>query len=135
MTDILTYEDLLENLSFLDDWEERYKYVLDLGKALAPFPEAHKNEAYLVKGCVSQVWLDYQKQDDKFIFFGDSDSHLVRGLIAILFIIYADKSASDILKTDFKACFEEIGLAEHLTPQRSNGLFSMVQRIQDIASS
>ena len=135
MADKLTYDELLENLSFLDDWEERYKYVLDLGKALSAFPEENKNEAYLVKGCVSQVWLDYKVEDKTFIFIGDSDSHLVRGLIAILFVIYADKTASEILETDFKEHFEEIGLSEHLTPQRSNGLFSMVQRIQDIAAS
>lgn len=131
----MTFDDLIENFSFLEDWEERYKYVLDLGKKLAPFPEVHKNETYLVKGCVSQVWLECHYIDEKLHFIGDSDSHLVKGLIAILFILYSGQTADFILHSDFKEKFSQMGLSDHLTPQRSNGVFSMVKRIYDYATA
>ncbi|MEM6602778.1 MAG: SufE family protein [Pseudomonadota bacterium] len=135
MQNNISVEELEENLSFLEDWEERYKYILDLGQNLTPFPEEKQNDTYRVKGCVSQVWLDYEKNNDRLIFSGSSDSHLVRGLIALLFIAYSGKTAPEIQNVDFKSFFTKLGLSEHLTPQRSNGLFSMVGRIQDIAAA
>ena len=129
---ILDYTELADNLLLLDDWEERYSYILELGKKLPPYPETYRNDNFKVKGCVSQVWL-YPDSDDKnqLFFSGDSDSQLVRGLVAIILIIYNGLSKSDIQKINFKEKFESLGLSEQLTPQRSNGVFSMIQKIQD----
>lgn len=129
----LNYDMLIENLEVLDDWEERYKYILDLGRLLPDFPSDYKNDSYLVRGCVSQVWLKCYKQDNILSFDADSDSHLVRGLIAIVMIIYSYQTAEKILVIDFKSCFEQMGLSEHLTPQRSNGIFSVVSKIKEYA--
>lgn len=131
---ILNYAELADNLSMLDDWEERYSYILELGKKLPPYPEQHRNENFRVKGCVSQVWL-YPDSDDKnqLFFFGDSDSQLVRGLVAIILIIYNGLSKADIHTINFKEKFDALGLSEQLTPQRSNGVFSMIQKINDYA--
>lgn len=130
---ILNYDVLLENLATLDDWEERYSYILELGKKLPPYPEIHRTETFKVKGCVSQVWLyPVVTQDkDEILFLGDSDSQLVCGLIAIVLTIYNGLSKSEIKKIDFKDKFNALGLSEQLTPQRSNGLFSMIQKIQE----
>src|SRR5215475_8490556 len=112
----MTIDEIIENFSFLDDWDDRYRYVIELGRA-------------------SQVWLDTKVKPDgaagpTLSFVGDSDAHIVRGLIAILFAIYSDKPAREILSTDAVAIFERLGLREHLTPQRSNGFRSMVERIK-----
>jgi cysteine desulfuration protein SufE len=131
----MTIDEITENFSFLDDWDDRYRYVIDLGRTLAPLPDAARVDANKVQGCASQVWLTTQVEPDDaggpvLSFMGDSDAHIVRGLIAILFAIYSGKPARDILATNAVGIFERLGLREHLTPQRSNGFRSMVERIQ-----
>jgi len=128
----ISIEEILENFSFLEDWEDRYRYIIELGKTLEPLPEEQQNDANKVQGCVSQVWLWAQPEegaDPVMHLVGDSDAHIVRGLVAITLALYSDRKASDILKTDAFAVFSEIGLEDHLTPQRSNGLRSMIERI------
>jgi cysteine desulfuration protein SufE len=127
--------DIRSDFEVLDDWEDRYRYVIELGRSLEPLPDALHTESSKVRGCASQVWLytTVEPAGDgapRLRFQGDSDAHIVRGLIAILFAIYNGKAADEILATDAKAVFAELGLTEHLTPQRSNGLASMVARIQ-----
>ncbi len=134
----MTIDEIIENFAFLDDWDDRYRYVIELGRALAPLPEVARTEHNKVQGCASQVWLDTHVAPDGaagpvLTFAGDSDAHIVRGLIAILFAIYSGKPARDIVATDAVGVFERLGLREHLTPQRSNGFRSMVRRIQDDA--
>ena len=128
-------EDLASEFEMLGDWEERYRYVIDLGRELAPLTEAERNDANKVRGCASQVWLFTTVKPNGsagpvLSFEGDSDAHIVRGLIAVLFSLYSGKGAKDILSTDAVALFEKLGLREHLTPQRSNGFRSMVDRIR-----
>jgi len=127
-------EQIIEDFALLDEWDDRYRYVIELGRTLAPLPESARNEANKVQGCASQVWLSTetkpQTEGPVLTFTGDSDAHIVRGLIAILFAIYSGKRARDILATDALSLFDRMGLREHLTPQRSNGLRSMVERIR-----
>ncbi len=128
-------DEIIENFALLDDWDDRYRYVIELGRALPPLPDADHTETNKVRGCASQVWLvTHVKRDDGngpvLTFEGDSDAHIVRGLIAILFALYSGKGAREILATDAPAVFEQLGLRENLTPQRSNGLRSMVERIR-----
>jgi cysteine desulfuration protein SufE len=130
-----TIEDITENFALLDEWDDRYRYVIELGRTLATLPEAQRTEANKVQGCASQVWLGTSVTPDgadgpTLSFVGDSDAHIVRGLIAILFALYSGKHAPEILGTDAVALFEKLGLREHLTPQRSNGFRSMVERIK-----
>jgi len=130
--------DIIDNFSVLDDWDDRYRYLIELGRELPPLAEAAHNDANKVQGCASQVWLDTRVRPDGaggpvLTFAGDSDAHIVRGLIAILFAIYSGKAAKDILASDALALFERLGLREHLTPQRSNGFRSMVERIRSDA--
>jgi cysteine desulfuration protein SufE len=131
-------DEITANFALLDDWDDRYRYVIELGRTLAPLPEAARSEANKVSGCASQVWLVTEIEQDGpgetvLRFAGDSDAHIVRGLIAILFATYSGKSARQILDFDALALFERLGLREHLTPQRSNGFKSMVGRIRDEA--
>ena len=128
-------DDIVENFTLLDEWDDRYRYVIELGRTLTPLPESAHSEANKVRGCASQVWLLTQVKPDGaagpvLTFDGDSDAHIVRGLIAILLALYSGKAARDILKTDALALFDRIGLRDGLTPQRSNGLRAMVERIQ-----
>ena len=134
----MTLENILADFQLLDDWEDRYRYLIELGRALPPLPEAARTEANKVRGCASQVWLETDVQPNGaagpvLYFRGDSDAHIVRGLIAILFAIYSNKPAREILAADAVAFFERLGLREHLTPQRSNGFRSMVERIRSDA--
>jgi cysteine desulfuration protein SufE len=131
-------DEIIDNFSLLDDWDDRYRYLIELGRELPPLPAEAHNEANKVRGCASQVWLDTNVRPNGaggpvLTFVGDSDAHIVRGLIAILFAMYSGRSAKDILATDAVALFEKIGLREHLTPQRSNGFRSMVDRIHSDA--
>jgi cysteine desulfuration protein SufE len=128
----MTLEDIRSDFGLLDDWEDRYRYVIELGRGLPPLPESERTEANKVRGCASQVWLAtaVPTAEPVLVFEGDSDAHIVRGLIAILFAIYSGKTADEILAIDAQAVFAEFGLKEHLTPQRSNGFFSMVERIR-----
>ena len=130
-----TIDEIIENFAVLDDWDDRYRYVIELGRMLAPLPDAVRTDTNKVQGCASQVWLGTSVAPDgaagpTLSFVGDSDAHIVRGLIAILFALYSGKSARDIIDADAVALFEKLGLREHLTPQRSNGLRSMVGRIR-----
>ncbi|HEY9233797.1 MULTISPECIES: SufE family protein [Phenylobacterium] len=124
-------DELAEEFDFLDDWEDRYRYVIDLGRDLAPLTDAERNEANKVRGCASQVWLVTEPQPDgSIVFRGDSDAHLVRGLIAVLLRLYSGEKPDAILALDPKAAFDRLGLSGHLSAQRSNGLASMAARIR-----
>jgi len=130
-----TIDDILENFALLDEWDDRYRYVIELGRTLTPLPEAAHNETNKVQGCASQVWLVTQVKPNGtggpvLTFDGDSDAHIVRGLIAILFALFSGKTAREILMIDALAVFDSMGLRENLTPQRTNGLRSMVERIR-----
>jgi len=134
----MTIDEIIENFALLDEWDDRYRYVIELGRSLAPLSERDRRNANKVQGCASQVWLATTVQPNGqggplLSFVGDSDAHIVRGLIAILFVIYSGKHAREILATDAVALFERLGLREHLTPQRSNGFRSMVERIKSDA--
>lgn len=131
----MSIQDLIDDFAFLDEWEERYRYVIELGKGLEALSDEEHSPANKVEGCVSQVWLVNETRKDEagqtvLHFRGDSDAHIVRGLIAILMRLYSDKPPADILAIDARDVFAKLGLNEHLTPQRSNGLYSMVARIQ-----
>lgn len=130
-----TIHEIVENFELLDEWDDRYRYVIELGRTLSPLPDSAHVDTNKVQGCASQVWLlTHVKPNGSsgpiLTFAGDSDAHIVRGLIAILFALYSGKTAQDILATDAIALFDRIGLRENLTPQRSNGLRSMVERIR-----
>ena len=126
--------DLSTEFEMLGDWEERYRYVIDLGRELAPLTEAERNEVHKVRGCASQVWLVTEPRVDGTLGFrGDSDAHIVRGLIAILLRLYSGRTRAEILAFDAKAAFEQLGLSGALSAQRSNGLASMVARIRQDA--
>ncbi len=132
---VTTIDEIIDNFSLLDEWDDRYRYVIELGRALAPLNERDRNEANKVQGCASQVWLATTVRSNgaagpMLNFSGDSDAHIVRGLIAILFALFSGKPAREILAADAIALFERLGLREHLTPQRSNGFRSMVERIR-----
>lgn len=131
----ITPDDVKEAFGFFDDWEDRYAYILDLGERLPPYPEASKTDEYLVKGCQSQVWLYPQVENMQLTFLATSDAHIVRGLLGIVLAAANNKSAADILDFDFAAYLEELGLARHLSPTRSNGLASMVKKIQSFAQN
>jgi len=132
----MTIEQILDDFEVLDSWDDRYRYLIELGRKLAPLPEAARSEANKVQGCASQVWLVSKANPAKngggpvLDLLGDSDAHIVKGLIAILFSLYSGQAAKKILDTDAVAVFERLGLREHLTPQRSNGFRSMVERIR-----
>lgn len=129
-------EEIIADFEFLDDWEDRYKFLIELGNQLEPLPDAYKTGAHKVQGCVSQVWLvsgSDQTPDPVITFTGDSDAHIVRGLIAVAFAVFSGKRASEIVEIDETPVFERLGLTEHITPQRSNGLRSLVKRIKSEA--
>lgn len=128
-------DDIIEDFALIDDWEDRYRYVIELGRELEPMIEGSRNEANKVRGCASQVWLDTiirrdSSGDTRLDFRGDSDAHIVRGLIYLILTLYSGKTVQDILETDAQDLFAELGLTEHLTPQRSNGVRAMVERIR-----
>ncbi len=130
-----TVDEIVENFALLDEWDDRYRYVIELGRTLPPLAESAHAEANKVQGCASQVWLlTHVKPNGPngpvLTFEGDSDAHIVRGLIAILFSVYSGKCAREILSIDALKLFDQLGLKENLTPQRSNGLRAMVERIR-----
>ena len=132
---LTTLDTIRADFALLDDWEDRYRYVIELGRGLSPLPDALRTDANKVRGCASQVWLATrwpQREDGvaSLAMQGDSDAHIVRGLIAILRAIYDGRTAREILDTDARAIFADLGLSDHLTAQRSNGLNSMVERIR-----
>ncbi len=121
---------LIEDFSLFDDWEERYRYLIDLGRALPPMDDSLKNEVTLVRGCTSKVWMVPEIKDGLFTFQADSDAHIVRGLIAILLKAYQGQKISMLGEIDIEGAFREIGLDTHLSPNRRNGFFAMVERIK-----
>jgi cysteine desulfuration protein SufE len=133
-------DEIVENFTLLDEWDDRYRYVIELGKALPAMPDSDHTDANKVQGCASQVWLTshvepHGAEGPVLTFEGDSDAHIVRGLVAILIALYSGKTAGDIVKTDALDLFAKIGLRENLTPQRSNGVRSMVERIRSEAAA
>jgi len=133
-------DSIVDDFAVLDDWDDRYRYVIELGRKLAPLSESDRTDRNKVQGCASQVWLATTVQPDgaqgpALTFTGDSDAHIVKGLIAILLATYSGRPAGEILATDAIALFERLGLREHLTPQRSNGFRSMVERIKSDAKA
>jgi cysteine desulfuration protein SufE len=131
----MSIDEIRDNFALLDDWDDRYRYVIELGRTLEPMSEAEHSSANKVQGCVSQVWLSKRVDGDSerepvLNYLGDSDAHIVRGLIAILLKLYSGHTPREILATDAPAVFDEFGFREHLTPQRSNGLRAMIERIR-----
>jgi cysteine desulfuration protein SufE len=134
----MTIDEIIDNFELLDEWDDRYRYIIELGRSLPELPEDARTDANKVRGCASQVWMKTDRRpngaDGPILdFHGDSDAHIVRGLIAILFALYSGKPAGAIVNTDAHSLFEKLGLREHLTPQRSNGFRAMVDRIQSDA--
>lgn len=134
----MTIDEIRDNFALLEDWDDRYRYVIELGRTLDPMPDAEHSAANKVQGCASQVWLSRQLSRSSGVepvlnYLGDSDAHIVRGLIAILLTLMSGRTPREILAIDAPAIFDELGFREHLTPQRSNGLRSMVERIRSDA--
>ncbi len=129
----ITTDDILDTLGFFDDWEERYKYIIDLGKQLPAMSDEKKTEEFLLRGCQSQVWIDSEQADGKLLFEADSDAHIVRGLLGVVLAAFNHKTPAEILAFDIDDYFAQIDLVKHLSPTRGNGLRAMVQRIQDTA--
>lgn len=123
-------EDLIENFSMLDDWEDKYQYLIDLGEKLPPLDEKYKIDEWKVSGCQSQVWLVPEQQDGILTFKGDSDAIMVKGIIAVILAIYRNKSAQEIKKIEVDKIFAKLGLQEHLSLSRRNGMMSMVDKIK-----
>ena len=131
----MNIQELTENFELLDSWEEKYSYIIELGSKLEPLEEAYHIEEWKVRGCQSQVWLVPSVQDGKIHFRGDSDAFIVKGLIAIVLMIYSNKSAQEIKEIEVEEIFAKLGLQEHLSPSRRNGLFSMVEKIKEYADA
>ncbi|PIE18911.1 MAG: hypothetical protein CSA66_03550 [Proteobacteria bacterium] len=132
----MTIDDIYESLEFLDGWEERYRFIIDLGRQLPPMKEALKTPATKVKGCMSQVWLVGRRTDDgRITLTADSDALIVKGLIAVILAVYSGRSPAEILAVDIDAVFERLGFAQHISVNRRNGFYSMVERVKGIASA
>jgi cysteine desulfuration protein SufE len=133
----MTIDEIRDNFTLLDDWDDRYRYVIELGRTLTPMPDAEHSAANKVQGCASQVWLskhiDRVGSEPVLTYLGDSDAHIVRGLVAILLTLYSGRTPQQVLAVDALSVFDEFGFRDHLTPQRSNGLRSMVERIRSDA--
>ncbi|NGM45592.1 SufE family protein [Rhodobacter sp. SGA-6-6] len=128
------FEDIAETFDFLDDWEDRYRHVIELGRAMVPLDDSFKVPAYKVEGCASQVWLRPMIEGGRFDFQGDSDAMIVRGLIAVLHALYSGLPLAGVAEVDAAAELARLGLNEHLSSQRSNGLRAMVERIRKVAA-
>jgi cysteine desulfuration protein SufE len=132
---LLTNEmhEIIEEFSLFEDWEDKYSYIIDLGKKLIPLDEKHKIDFNMVVGCSSQVWLiSHKDNSNKYFFFADSDAFIVKGLIAILLRVFSDKTAEEIQNIDIEDFFLSLGLKQHLSPNRSNGFFAMVSKIKKL---
>lgn len=127
----MTPEELIDNFSYLTDWEDKYRYLIELGEQLPPMPLEEKIPTNKVEGCMSQVWISHTEQNGKHLFKMDSDAHIVRGLEAILWLLVNDKTADDIKALDIEGVFNELGLSEHLSPTRRNGFAGMMARIKE----
>lgn len=128
-------EDIVDTLGFFDSWEDRYKYIIDLGKELPPMPESFRTDENIVRGCQSQVWLVHQLRDNRLYFEADSDAFIVKGLLGVVLAAYNGKTADEIKAFDIEAYFTSLDLMQHLSSTRGNGLKAMVKRIQDTAAS
>ena len=130
-------QDLIDDFAFLDDWEERYMHVIDMGKQMPPLAAEERNEITRVKGCVSQVWLvsKFDPETHLLSFRGESDAHIVKGLVAIVLTLFSDRTPEEILAIDAEPILSQLGLSEHLSIQRSNGLRAMIDRIKAEARS
>jgi cysteine desulfuration protein SufE len=127
----MTIDELIENFELFDEWEDRYRYVIDLGRALPPLEPQYHTDAFKVEGCMSQVWLvPLPGEGGRLRFAADSDSAIVKGLAAVLLTAYSDKTPEEIQATDLESIFSQIGLDQHLSPNRRNGFFSMVEKIK-----
>src|SRR5512137_589087 len=136
----MAIDDIIGNFELLEEWEDRYRYLIELGRTLEPLPKEAYTDENKVRGCASQVWLETTRGQDAagaptLAFRGDSDAHIVRGLVALVLALYSGRRAQEIVETDAAPLFKQLGLAEHLTPQRANGLRSMVERIKREASA
>jgi cysteine desulfuration protein SufE len=131
----ISADDIVESLSFFDSWEDRYRYIIDLGRELPELPEERRTEDRLVRGCQSQVWIDVDKHDGRLQLLADSDAFIVKGLLAVVLAAYNNKDAAAVLDFDIDGYFDQLGLMQHLSPTRGNGLRAMVARIRDIAAA
>jgi len=131
----LTLEEVIETFELMEDWEDRYRYIIELGRKLPPLPEDAYCEENKVRGCASQVWFISREtgEEPRLILLGDSDAHIVKGLIALLLLIYSDKPRAEIRQTDARAILGQVELEQHLSPMRANGLHAMLKRIQELA--
>ena len=129
----MTLDELLDTFQFFDDWEDKYRFIIDLGKELPSLPDVDKTYDHLIRGCQSQVWLTYESTDEQLRFNMDSDAHIVRGLIAIVLIAIQNRSADDIQRLDIEEIFSQLDLLAHLSVTRGNGLRAMVSRVKEIA--
>ena len=131
----ISADDIIDTLGFFDSWEDRYKYIIDLGKELPPLAEEHRTEVNLVRGCQSQVWLISELREDRLFFAADSDAFIVKGLLGVVLAAYNGKTSGEILAFDIEAYFNALNLLQHLSATRGNGLRAMVRRIQDTAAA
>lgn len=131
----ITVEDIVDTLGFFDSWEDRYKYIIDLGKELPAMDDAKKDNEHLVRGCQSQVWIDASFEDGRLWFETDSDAFIVKGLLGLVLAAYNGKTPGEILAFDIEAYFNDVDLLKHLSPTRGNGLRAMVKRIQASAKA
>ena len=131
----ITIDEISDTFAFMDDWEDRYRYLIDLGRQLPPLSENEMTDEFKVRGCQSQVWLVPETKNGVLNLRGDSDAHIVKGLVALMLTLYSGKAPAEILAIDSKAVLADLGLKDHLSPMRANGLFSMVERIQSLAAA
>ena len=134
MSQSMTLDELIETFSFFDDWEDKYRFIIDLGKDLGGLAESDKVDAHLIRGCQSQVWLTYKAAADGLTFEMDSDAHIVRGLIAVVLVIVDGRKASELQQLDIEGAFGQLDLLAHLSVTRGNGLRAMVARIKEVAA-
>lgn len=130
----ITADDILETITFFDGWEDRYRYIIDLGKELHVMPDNLKDDEHLVRGCQSQVWINSEQKGERLYFEADSDAFIVKGLLSVVLAAYNGKTAREIQDFDVEAYFESLGLIRHLSMTRGNGLRAMVSRIRGLAS-
>ena len=130
----MTLDELLDTFQFFDDWEDKYRFIIDLGKELPSLPDVDKTDDHLIRGCQSQVWLTYESTDEQLRFNMDSDAHIVRGLIAVVLVIVDGRKASEIQQLDIEGVFGQLDLLAHLSVTRGNGLRAMVSRIKEVAA-
>lgn len=129
----MTLDELLDTFEFFDDWEDKYRFIIDLGKELPGLPDTDKTDAHLIRGCQSRVWLTYESTDELLRFNMDSDAHIVRGLIAVVLIAIQNRSGAEIQRLDIEGIFGQLDLLAHLSVTRGNGLRAMVSRIKEVA--